>query len=218
MTYKFVLSLAVLFSGMISCKTNTAETPAKKDVLAVNMDTTVNPADDFFDYANGGWIKNNPIPADQSSWGIGALVIQENQNRLKEIAENAAKANAAQGTADQKIGDFWKTAIDSAKIEQLGIQPIQPYLDKINAIADVPTLQKTMADLAVIGVNGPIDFSVSQDAKNSSMYALQMWQTGLGLPDRDYYFKTDASTKNIREAYIKHIAKTLSMLGEDTMQ
>ncbi len=218
MTYKFVLPLAVLISGMISCTSKTDEATAKKDVLAVNMDTTVNPANDFFDYANGGWIKNNPIPGDQSSWGIGDLVIQENQNRLKEIAENAAKANAAQGTADQKIGDFWKTAMDSAKIEQLGIQPIQPYLDKINAITDVPALQKTMADLAVIGVDGPISFSVSQDAKNSSMYALQMWQTGLGLPDRDYYFKTDASTKNIREAYVKHIAKTLSLLGEDTMQ
>lgn len=218
MTYKFVLPLAVLFSGMISCTTNTADTPAKKDVLAVNMDTTVNPADDFFDYANGGWIKNNPIPADQSSWGIGALVIQENQNRLKEIAENAAKSNAAQGTADQKIGDFWKTAMDSAKTEQLGIKPIQPYLDQINAIANVPALQKTMADLAIISVDGPIAFDVSQDAKNSSVYALQMWQTGLGLPDRDYYFKTDASTKNIREAYVKHIAKMLALIGEDTTQ
>lgn len=218
MTYKFVLPLAVLFSGMISCTTNTADTPAKKDVLAVNMDSTVNPADDFFDYANGGWIKNNPIPGDQSSWGIGALVIQENQNRLKEIAENAAKSNAAQGTADQKIGDFWKTAMDSAKTEQLGITPIQPYLDQINAIANVPALQKTMAGLAIIGVSGPIAFDVSQDAKNSSVYALQMWQTGLGLPDRDYYFKTDASTKNIREAYVKHIAKMLALLGEDTTQ
>ncbi|MEO7209950.1 MAG: M13 family metallopeptidase N-terminal domain-containing protein, partial [Chitinophagaceae bacterium] len=147
MTYKVVLPLAILFTGMISCKTNTAETPAKKDVLAVNMDTTVNPADDFFDYANGGWIKNNPIPADQSSWGIGALVIQENQNRLKEIADNAAKANAAQGTADQKIGDFWKSAMDSTAINKAGWSPLQSEFAAIDKITDIKELEKEIADL-----------------------------------------------------------------------
>ncbi|MBS1729336.1 MAG: M13 family metallopeptidase [Bacteroidetes bacterium] len=218
MSFKNVLPIFILIGGLISCNTNKTNSTDKKDVLAANMDTTVNPADDFFDYANGGWIKNNPIPEDQSSWGIASLVIQENQKRLKEIAENAAKANAAAGTADQKIGDFWKTAMDSVKIEQQGIQPIQSYLDKINALTDVPSLQKAFADLAILGIDGPISFSIGQDAKNSTINALQLWQTGLGLPDRDYYFKTDAPTQNIRIAYVKHIAKMLTLLGEDTTQ
>lgn len=211
----FFVAVATL---LFSCKTNSDENGSgpKKDVLAANMDTTVNPADDFFDYANGGWIKNNPIPNDQSSWGIGQLVIQENRKRLREIAEAAAKANAAEGTADQKIGDFWKTAMDSAKIEQQKLQPIQKYLDAINAITDVASLQKTIAQLDLIGVGGPLSYYIGQDAKNSSKYALQMWQTGLGLPDRDYYFTNDVSTKNIREAYIKHLGKMLSLLGEDS--
>ncbi len=216
-----IFGWAIMASALfVGCKTNSDDTGngSKKDVLAANIDSTVNPADDFFDYANGGWIKNNPIPNDQSSWGIGQLVIEENQKRLRDITETAAKANAAEGTADQKIGDFWKTAMDSAKIEQQKIQPLQPYLDEINAITDVASLQKTIADLSLIGVGGPISYYIGQDAKNSSKYALQLWQTGLGLPDRDYYFKTDASTKNIRDAYVKHLGKMLTLLGEDSTQ
>ena len=97
------------------------------------MDTTIKPTEDFFMYANGGWIKNNAIPAEESSWGIGNLVIEENYRRLREISEKAAKENAAKGSTSQKIGDFWATAMDSAKIEQTGLKPLQPWFDKINS-------------------------------------------------------------------------------------
>src|ERR1700694_685246 len=90
----------------------------KKDVLAVNMDPGVDPSQDFFLYANGGWIRNNPIPSDQGSWGIGNLVIEENLKRLRAISEKADAAHAAQGSVEQKIGDFWATAMDSVRIEQ----------------------------------------------------------------------------------------------------
>src|SRR5215212_9823806 len=114
------------FSCSCKLKSNNAESerPAK-DVLAVNMDTTIKPTEDFFLYANGGWIKNNAIPAEESSWGIGNLVIEENYKRLREISEKAAKENAAKGTTSQKIGDFWATAMDSTKIEQAGLKPLQ---------------------------------------------------------------------------------------------
>lgn len=199
---------------MAAC-TNSSQTAtgSKPDILAADLDTTVNPADDFFAYANGGWIKNNPIPGDQSSWGIGGLVQEENRKRLREIAEKAAGAKAAEGTAEQKIGDFWTVAMDSAKIEQDGIKPLQPYLDKINAITDNKTLQGAFAEFSKIGVGGPIGMYVSQDDKNSSMYALQMHQTGIGLPEREYYFKTDPPTVAIRAAYVNYITQLLTMMG-----
>jgi putative endopeptidase len=213
-TVNRILSLALCLF-LLSCTTKQEKT--KQDILAANLDSTINPANDFFDYANGGWIKKNPIPAEESSWGIGNLVVDENLKRLKEINEQAAKANAAAGSPQQKIGDFWTTAVDTVKIERNGIKPLQPYLDKIAAISDTKALQKTMAELDKIGVSGLIGFFINQDAKNSEVNALQMWQTGLGLPDREFYFKTDSTSKAIRAAYVKHMAKTLTLLGEDSM-
>ncbi len=210
--------LFVLFIGLgvlVACNDKQAAS-AKADVLAVNMDTTVRPGDDIFMYANGGWIKRNPIPGEESQWGIGNLVIEENTKRLRELSENAAKENAAKGTASQKIGDFWQTAMDTLKIERDGIKPLQPYLDKVAAINDVKSLQTTFAEFDQVGVNGPIRFGVSQDAKNSDINALQMWQTGLGLPEREYYFKNDSSTANIRAAYQKNIINTLVLIGYDS--
>jgi len=213
--YKQLFTAAVVLLAA-SCANNNSTSAGKQDILAANLDTSVSPGDDFFNYANGGWIKKNPIPADQSSWGIGGLVVEENRKRLREIAENAVKANAAEGTTEQKIGTFWTVAMDSAKIEQDGIKPLQPYLDKINSIKDPKGLQSAFAEFDVIGVNGPIEMYVSQDDKNSTVYALQMGQTGIGLPEREYYFKTDSSTLKIRAAYVKHIANVLAMLGADT--
>ena len=123
------MAFFVLCSGFYACN-NTDKTTAvsKADVLASNMDSTVSPGADFFDYANGGWVKKNPIPGEQSSWGIGNLVIEENLKRLREISEKAAASNAAKGSGDQKIGDFWTTAMDSVKIEADGLKPIQSLL------------------------------------------------------------------------------------------
>ena len=119
----------------------------KPDILFENLDTTVSPRQDSFQYANGGWLKRNPIPNDQSSYGICNLVIEENLKRFREINEKAVAANAAKGTNDQKIGDFWKTAMDSAKAEQLGVKPLQPWFDKINAVTDIKSLVTTVAEL-----------------------------------------------------------------------
>jgi putative endopeptidase len=199
-----------------SCKTFINKTSNKPDVLAANIDSTINPADDFFDFANGKWIKQNPIPADESAWGLFQVIPDETLNRLKEINEDVSKESHAQGTAEQKIGDFWKAANDSARLEQLGIQPLQPYLVKIDSINDATSLQVVMAQLDVIGVDDAMGLFVSQDAKNSTLEILQMWQTGLGLPEREFYFKTDSTSVAIRNAYVKHIVKFLVLLGEDS--
>ncbi|MEP7144059.1 MAG: M13 family metallopeptidase [Ferruginibacter sp.] len=212
---KRLIALFIGGSFLVACN-NTATNTKKADVLAVNLDTTVKPGNDIFMYANGGWIKENPIPGEESQWGIGNLVIEENTRRLREISESAVKENAAKGTASQKIGDFWQTAMDTVAIEKEGINPLQPYLDKIVAITDSKSLQTTLAELDQIGVEGLIEFGVGQDEKNSDLNALHMRQTGIGLPEREYYFKTDSSTINIRSAYLKNIVNTLTMIGDDS--
>lgn len=204
----------IIIACLLAACTNTV-TP-KPDVLAVNLDTTIRPGEDIFMYANGGWIKRNPIPAEESQWGIGNLVVEENTKRLRELSETAAKENAAKGTASQKIGDFWLAAMDTLKIETDGTTPLNNYLNKIESIKDTKGLLAVFAELDQIGVNGPINFSVAQDAKNSDLNTLQLWQTGIGLPEREYYFKNDSSTIHIRTAYVKNIIQTLIMIGDDS--
>ena len=199
---------------LISCKNSVKK--ESKDVLVSNMDTSINPATDFFQYANGSWIKNNSIPNEESEWGIGNLVINENLNRLKTINEEAAKEKAAPGSASQKIGDFWSSAMDSIKIEKVGTEPLKPYFEKINNIKDIQSVLSTMADFEEIGVNGVFDDVIAQDDKNSSVMAYKLWQGGIGLPERDYYFKNDSSTVKIRGAYTNYITKVLTLLGQDT--
>ncbi|MFZ4057839.1 MAG: M13 family metallopeptidase [Ferruginibacter sp.] len=199
---------------IVGCQTKSKE--IKADILAANYDSTVSPGEDIFLYANGGWIKKNPIPDEESSWSIGNLVVEENTKRLRLLSEDAAKENAAVGTTSRKIGDFWKTAMDTVKIEKDGVAPLQTYFDKINAVKDINSLIITFAELGKIGVSSPISFSIYQDAKNSDQQALYLWQAGLGLPEREYYLKNDSSTIKIRAAYLKNIAQILVLSGTDT--
>jgi putative endopeptidase len=200
----FVIVLAT------SCSTNSST----KDVLAANMDTSVNPADDFFAFANGGWIKANPIPGEESSWSIGNMVVNENLNRLKIINEKAAVTKAEAGSPEQKIGDFWKTAMDSAAIEKAGLNALQPYFDKINAISDRTSLFTTMGEIDKVTFDGMLaGLFITQDEKNSAAMAIYWWQSGLNLPEKEFYFKTDAEAIKIREAYVKYVTHMLTMSG-----
>lgn len=212
-----VVFFALFLLSLGSCKSNKTRSSGNgKDVLFVNLDTTTAPGDDFFQYANGGWIKANPIPGEQSAWGIGNLVIEENLKRLREIAEDAAKKKANTGSPEQMIGDFWAMAMDSAKIETDGLKPIQPLLDKVNAISDIPSLVSTVAELKTYGSSTLFADYVTQDDKNSDQMIYKLWQGGIGLPEREYYFKTDSTTTNIRSEYVRYISNMLSMAGDDT--
>lgn len=197
-----------------SCKTKTTEV---SNVFSANIDTTVNPAEDFFMYANGKWIKNNPIPNEESSWGIAYLVINENLQRLRDISEAAAKDGGAKGSASQKIGDFWTASMDSAKIEQQGTKYLQPYFEKINAITDIPSFIQVISELDKIGVGALFSNYIGQDDKNSDVISFKLWQGGIGLPEREYYFNTDSSTTNIRKAYVAHVKKMLVLQGQDSI-
>ncbi len=200
---------------VVACNQKNAAEP-KPDVLAANVDSTIKPSEDFFAFANGKWINNNPIPDDQSGWGVGNLVIEENLKRLREISEKAAASNSAKGSNDQKIGDFWSTAMDSAQIEANGLKPIQPLLDKLNAVTDLPGLLQTTTDFKKIGSNSFFGGYVNQDDKKSDEMAYSLWQGGLALPEREYYFKTDSATVNIRKEYVAVITDLLTMAGEDS--
>ncbi|MBS1778395.1 MAG: M13 family metallopeptidase [Bacteroidetes bacterium] len=198
---------------MAACKSaEQKEQPNKPDILITDRDSTVNPADDFFEYTNGGWIKNNPIPGDETGWGIGNLVQKELYDRLLKINQDAEAKHATSGTT-QQIGDFWYSAMDTADIEKQGIAPLKPELDKINALQNTKDLMAYVAQGHARGVGYFFDEGVSQDAKNSEVMAYDMNQGGLGLPNRDYYFNTDERSVKIRNAYPAYIAKVLQLAG-----
>src|ERR1700710_1516163 len=129
-----------------SCKNKTPNT-AENDIIFKDLDTTVKPGDDFFKYANNGWLKKNPIPAAYSSWGIGNVVIEELRDRLKKINEEALTANAAKGSNTQKIGDFYFSGLDTVNIEKQGLDPLKSELGKIDQVTNVKQLVDEFAHL-----------------------------------------------------------------------
>ncbi len=178
------------------------------DPLLTNRDTTVNPGDDFFMYANGGWFKRNPIPASERSNGIFRTIGDTINSQIKQICEKSAEmTDAPKGSNEQKIGDFYASGMDTLQIEKLGLSPLKADLNRIKAINDTPSLLNAIAYLHTIGANPAFSLYVGQDDKNSAKYAVFLGQGGLGLGNRDYYFNTDKETINIRAEYVKHLEK-----------
>jgi len=211
--YYCIITAVILFTA--------CQAPEKKetpDFLAENIDTTVNPATDFFAYANGGWLKKNPIPTDQSAWGVGYLVQLDTYNRLRLINEKAAAENSVPGSISQKIGDFWISGMDSAGIEKQGLQPLQPDLLKIEKIGSLSDLIRVSAGLQKKGVELLMGEGVFQDEKKSDQMAFHLSQGGLGMPDRDYYFNTDEKSVQVRKAYQLYLYKSFRNLGKDSLQ
>lgn len=203
---KLVVAMALLTTGSAFAQT-------KPDFLADNIDKSTSPAVDFFQYANGGWIKKTPIPASESGWGIGNMVQEEIYQRILTINKNAAAANAPKGSSTQKIGDFWYAAMDTVAINKAGITPVKNDLAAIDKINDYKALTKAIASLHFAGVGGFFGAYATQDDKNSSAIIFRMDQSGLGLPNREYYFKSDARTLKVREAYKKYVVLTFQQLG-----
>ena len=210
-----ILSVIVLFSCKHEKETASSGGCALDTFLNAYIDTTVKPQNDFFRYAMGKWITNNPIPSSERSWGIWTMVNEENYHRMKSINEEAASKNADKGSNWQKIGDFWKTGMDTVVINQQGAAPIQKELDKINSLNTVNDVVNEIGYLQSIGVGALFGGYVAQDEMNSEKVRLHLFQGGIGLPERDYYFDHDARTKNIRTEYVKHIAKMFQLLGDN---
>ena len=210
---KLLLLLLLCILNFFAC-THTERKNTQPDFLAKNIDTTVNPADNFFDYAVGNWAKNTPIPEEESGWGIGNMVQEEIYTRLRKINEDAAVKKSTTGV-EQKIGDFWYSGMDTLSIEKQGLQPLKADLDRINKIRSVNDLLNVASDFHNKGINVLFNDYVGQDDKNSEVYAYQLVQGGLGMPNRDYYFKTDARTEGVRKAYNIYLVKTLRQLGNN---
>jgi putative endopeptidase len=182
---------------------------------AANMDTSVSPCANFFQYAAGGWLKKNPIPPAYSSWGISEKMESDNQRILRGILEKAAaKRNAPEGSVDQKIGDFYASCMNSSAIEAEGAKPLAPEFGRIAAIDSLAGLEAEAARLQAMGVNVLFRFRSEQDDKNSSEMIAVAAQGGLGLPDRDYYTKTDARSVKLRAEYREHVARMFELLGD----
>jgi putative endopeptidase len=208
--------MVALMSTALAASAVQTSMPAVPDVVAANIDADVNPGDDFFSYANGTWLKANPIPASESNWGIGKLVDEDLYTKLRSISEQAAaNKNAAPGSDERKVGDFWDMAMDQARADQLGVAPLQPDLARIDAIKDRGGVLDLAFALQRQNLQPLFNFGIAQDEKASDVMAVYVQQGGLGLPDRDYYFGTEAGTVKAREAYVLHMSKVLKLLGAD---
>ena len=181
-----------------------------------NLDPNTAACTDFYQYANGGWLAANPIPAAYSSWGVANLLDERNKDVLHEILEAAAKnTSAPKGSSEQKVGDYYATCMDEPKIEADGIKPLDPEFALIAGIDDQEKLQAEIARLHSLNINALFASDSTQDFKNSAEVTFEVFQGGLGLPDRDYYTKTDEKSKGTRDAYLKHVAKMFELLGDD---
>jgi len=175
----------------------------------------VRPQDDFFEHLNGKWLKSVEIPADKSTWGAFHQLRDDTLPQLRAVIEKAAmERSAANGTEARKIGDFYASYMDEARLEQLGAKPLAGELGKINAVKSKGELPAMFAHLGRIGVNVPFVFFIHQDAKDSTRYVADLYQAGLGMPDRDYYLKTDdAKLADTRAKYQQHVEKMLALAG-----
>lgn len=184
---------------------------------AQTMDLKADPCTDFFQYANGKWLANNPIPSDRSTYGAYDEVTERNFTNLKAIVEAAAKESNRKGPT-RLVGDFYQSGMDEAAIEKAGAKPLTGFLADIDAIDSRESLLKVLARQARAGMGPLFSFYVDQDARNTQRYIPQLAQGGIGLPDRDYYVKTDAKTRKIRAQYLAHVQRMFELLGDTPSQ
>src|SRR5687768_10035305 len=169
------------------------------------MDTTVSPCTDFFQYVNGNWIKNTPIPASESRWGTFNALAESNNTMLREILETSSKAKAQEGTDAQLIGDFYSACMDEASIEKAGTKPIEPFFRQIASIKDTASLQREIANLHDAGLPAVFTFGAGADLKNTNTVIINAFQGGLSLPNRDYYLNTDPKSVETRARFVSHM-------------
>ncbi len=185
-------------------------------VDTTHFDHGVRPQDDFYRFVNGGWLKETQIPADRSRYGSFDALSDESEVAVRQIVESAAAAqDRAPGSDLQKVGDLYRSYMDTARIEAAGLTPVRPELERIAALKDRSQLPELFAALAMEGVSTPFGFFVTQDQKQATRYIAYVSQSGLGLPDRDYYLKTEPNFEKIRSAYADYIDRLFRLAGED---
>lgn len=213
MTTKLKSYFAAL--GIVAASYTANAQSQMKFIDPANMDLTVKPGDDFYQYASGTWIKNNPVPAKETRWGSFNALRDFNINAVKGLVEGAAADKSAPaGSVKKRVGDFYAAAMDSVTIEKLGYTPIKADLEKIKQIKDLQGILDHAAYLRTTGLAAPMfSFYVGQDRKNVNKYMAQLGQGGTTLPDRDYYLKDDSRSVKIREAYDKYMTTLFTLTG-----
>ena len=212
----FVFVSCPLAAVITYAQTRTAATagvtsgPSQSGLQLDALDRSADPCTDFFQFACGSWVTNNPIPADRSSWGRFDELQDRNNETLKTILESAAGGGDPQS---QKIGDYYASCMDEKAIDAKGIAPLDPLLKKIGAVTTASELAPIVAELHTIGVDVFFGFGSEADFKDASLEMAIADRGGMGLPERDYYFRDDAKSKELREQYVAHVAKMLSLLG-----
>jgi putative endopeptidase len=192
-----------------------AAKPENHGLDPADFDHECKPCDDFYKFVNGGWLARNPIPPAFSSWGRVNELAEHNRDVLHSILEEAAANKSAQpGSIEQKIGDYYASCMDTAKINAAGIQPLNEELGRIAGISDVASLEIEVAHLQSMGVGVMFEFGSEQDYRDSTEQTGGAQQGGLGLPDRDYYIKTDDASVKLRDAYLAHVSKMFGLMGD----
>ncbi len=221
---------ASLIVGLAACNNKEAEVKAPETsktetaiavekaltsgIAFANFDKSIRPQDDFYGYVNGTWLKTTEIPSDRTSTGAFYDLRERSRDDVKAIIEEvAATPNLVAGSDEQKVADLYRSFMDTDTINQLGTTPIQAELDKIDALKTKSDLVSYFAHSQIIGGGTPFGFYIDVDAKNSSRYATHIWQYGLSLPEKDYYFNDGERFVNIRKAYVEHIEKMFTIAG-----
>ncbi|MBI9053175.1 MAG: M13 family metallopeptidase [Bacteroidales bacterium] len=214
MKFKLTLNLAIIAIISMILTTSCQQQVDKKITLDVSLiDTTFDPAEDFYHYANNGWMQNNPLPADESRYGSFDQLGKETSVKVQTLLEELAKGTYEAGSNEQKIGDFYSMGMDMETIEAQGLEPLKPEFEKIASIATIEDVQKQIAHFHTYGIGSVFGFYGSIDSKNSSMNIAHLSQSGLGMSDRDYYLNDDERTVEIRNAYETHLVKMMVLSG-----
>ena len=207
---------ALFYLGACTNSSSTSSSPEKKYVEIRGIDSSKRPGDNFFMYVNGIWYDSAQIPSTQA--GVGAYMFMNYPQRLRlmGILDSVSKATNAPGSIEQKIGDFFASGMDTATINKRGYDPIKPLLAQIDGITDIPSLMKFVADQEKVNNSSILGFGIGPDLKNSKMNIAGFSQAGIGLPERDYYFKTDSSSVAIQNAYKKYLATLFELTGSNS--
>jgi len=201
-------------ASLLLAATLTAQTPppAQRGVFLEDIDKSVDACTSFFDYANGSWRRANPIPASMQRWSRRWAAGEQSKEQLRAIIDDLSNRHDwPKGSIDQQITDFYGSCMDEKRIDALGVTPIQPYLDDIDAIRNRTALQKVIAQLHGVQVNTPFGLASSPDNHNPADVIARVYASGLGLPDRDYYFSEEKRFVETRERYLDHVAKMFEL-------
>jgi putative endopeptidase len=215
MKTKLLYAIAFFISAsFVAC--NTEQQPTQKFIETGYMDSAVKPGDNFFEFVNGKWIDTVKIPETESGIGSFDDLYNRTRDNLRSILDSVSKGDQKAGSIAQQVGDLYASGMDSATIERRGYDPVKPYLQQIDNIKDAKGIMQFAEQLQLENSNFLLGQAVGPDDKNSSINRAIYYQTGLGLPDRDYYFKTDVANQSIVDAYKKYMLKLFTLTGDDS--